>query len=148
MDDHSIMTHAYVTDDMWQDDSTGSSALSTPSDGLEDTLSDIAVIGLSVKFPQDCDSAEGFWRTMMGARSAMTEVPPERWNAGAFHSKTSRSGTVREIMLALLNHILSTRRSTLAEHTLSKKISPSLIILSSLSVYRKLHAWIHSREFC
>ena len=41
----------------------------------EELSQSIAIIGLSLKFPQEASSAEGFWDMLMGKRCAMTEVP-------------------------------------------------------------------------
>lgn len=47
----------------------------------------IAIVGFSLKFPQDADSAEGFWELLVNGRSALTEIPPERFNIDAFYHK-------------------------------------------------------------
>ncbi|MGE4043444.1 MAG: SDR family NAD(P)-dependent oxidoreductase [Acetobacteraceae bacterium] len=44
--------------------------------------SDIAVIGLSCRFPGTPD-ADAFWDLIRTGRSAITEVPPERWDGRA-----------------------------------------------------------------
>lgn len=55
----------------------------------------IAVIGLSVQFPQDADSPEGFWQLLIKGRSAMTEVPADRFNIDSFyHHNANRLDTV------------------------------------------------------
>lgn len=52
----------------------------------QDRLAPIAVIGFSLKFPQDATSPEGFWKILSEGRSAMTEVPSARFNIDAFYS--------------------------------------------------------------
>lgn len=65
------------------------------SDIVSDALEPIALIGLDLKFPQDAVSAESFWRLLIEGRSAMTEVPQERFNPDAFyHSDTTRINVV------------------------------------------------------
>lgn len=50
----------------------------------------VAVIGFSLKFPQDATSPEGFWEMMAGKRSAMTEFPADRLNIDAFYHPSRR----------------------------------------------------------
>ncbi|PYH88158.1 ketoacyl-synt-domain-containing protein [Aspergillus ellipticus CBS 707.79] len=45
----------------------------------------IAIIGFDLKFPQDADTPENFWKLLLEGRSAMTEVPADRWNIDAFY---------------------------------------------------------------
>lgn len=52
----------------------------------QDKLAPIAVIGFSLKFPQDATSPEGFWKILSEGRSAMTEVPSDHFNIDAFYS--------------------------------------------------------------
>lgn len=55
----------------------------------EELSQSIAIIGLSLKFPQEASSAEGFWDMLMEKRCAMTEVPQQRYNIDAFHGTDS-----------------------------------------------------------
>ena len=50
-----------------------------------DRLEPIAVIGLDLTFPQDATSTESFWKLLMESRSAMTDVPKDRFNLDGFH---------------------------------------------------------------
>ncbi|KAF4624686.1 hypothetical protein G7Y89_g13484 [Cudoniella acicularis] len=55
----------------------------------------IAIIGLSLKFPQDAVSADDFWQLLVEGRSAVTEVPSDRFNINAFyHPDTTRTNTI------------------------------------------------------
>ena len=45
----------------------------------------IAIIGYSLRFPQDATSSEAFWRMLVEGRSARTEIPGDRFNVDAFH---------------------------------------------------------------
>jgi hypothetical protein len=66
------------------------------SNGINDKIEPIAVIGLDLRFPQDAFSAEGFWQLLLEGRSTMTEVPPDRYNLKAFyHPDHHHGGTVR-----------------------------------------------------
>ncbi|EQL02512.1 phenolpthiocerol synthesis polyketide synthase ppsA [Ophiocordyceps sinensis CO18] len=50
-----------------------------------DSVEAIAVVGFDVKLPQDADTPENFWKLLLEGRSAMTEVPKDRWNVDAFY---------------------------------------------------------------
>lgn len=57
----------------------------------------LAVVGFSLKFPQDATSTESFWKMMMEGRCAMTEIPEDRMNLNSFFSAdASRRDTVGE----------------------------------------------------
>ena len=49
-----------------------------------DVLSSIAIIGLSVQFPQ-ASSPEAFWELMMSGRRTATRFPPDRLCDGKYH---------------------------------------------------------------
>jgi len=62
---------------------------------MKDMLEPVAVIGMALKFPLDATSPATFWEMLMDGRSAMTDVPKERFNIDAFyHSKTNKTGVV------------------------------------------------------
>lgn len=48
----------------------------------------IAVCGLSLNFPQDASSENGFWNMLLKKRSAMTAPPPDRLNIDGFRHYT------------------------------------------------------------
>ena len=48
-------------------------------------LEPIALVGLSLRFPQDATSADSFWKMLTERKCAMTEVPKDRWNAASFY---------------------------------------------------------------
>lgn len=55
----------------------------------------IAVVGMSVRFPGDATDVESFWRLLMDGRSAVSEVPSDRWNADAYyHPSAARQGSM------------------------------------------------------
>ena len=65
---------------------------STPSIDT-DKLEPIAVIGLSCRFPGDASSPEAFWKLLVEGRSAMTDVPSDRYNLESFYdSSNNRPG--------------------------------------------------------
>ncbi|MEV0016819.1 SDR family NAD(P)-dependent oxidoreductase [Streptomyces tendae] len=49
-----------------------------PPDGADVARADIAVIGMSGRFP-GADDLDTFWRNLEAGRSEIAEVPPERW---------------------------------------------------------------------
>jgi acyl transferase domain-containing protein len=52
----------------------------------------IAIIGFSLRFPQDADSAEAFWEMLYNGRCAMTEVPADRFAIGSFYAQKGEAG--------------------------------------------------------
>ncbi|KAJ8133410.1 hypothetical protein O1611_g213 [Lasiodiplodia mahajangana] len=66
-----------------------------PSIGDMDLFEPMAIIGLSIRFPQEAVSPEGFWDILLQGRSVMTEVPPDRFNInGFYHPDPSRHDTI------------------------------------------------------
>ena len=62
-------------------------------------MEDIAIIGFSLRFPQDAVSPESFWKMLVEGRSAATEVPGSRFNIDAFyHPDPDRLGSVSAYM--------------------------------------------------
>ena len=75
----------------------------TEQDEERDRLEPIAVIGYSLKFPQDATSPEDFWQMLLHGRSAMTEVPKDRWNIdGFYHPNPDRHDSVRQYAPVLM----------------------------------------------
>lgn len=65
--------------------------------GASHTRSDvpIAIVGMSCRFPGEATSPEKLWQLCASAKSAWSEIPPERWNRDAFyHPDGGRTGTV------------------------------------------------------
>jgi hypothetical protein len=66
-----------------------SPTLSSPNLYLDDIKNDllepIAIIGMSLRFPQDATSPASFWKMMEEKRCAMTEWPSDRLNIDAFY---------------------------------------------------------------
>ena len=58
-------------------------------------LEPVAIIGFSLRFPQEATSAASFWNLLLQQRCTMTEWPKERLNVDAFyHLDKSRNDTV------------------------------------------------------
>ena len=47
----------------------------------------LAVVGFALRFPQEADSPDGFWRVMEARECVMTEWPVERLRLDAFHHR-------------------------------------------------------------
>ena len=55
----------------------------------------IAVVGLDLKFPGDASTPESFYEMLQTGRSALSDVPSDRYNLDAFyHPDQERAGTV------------------------------------------------------
>lgn len=60
-----------------------------------DLLEPVAIIGLSLKFPQDATSTQAFWKMLMNGVSARTSIPKDRYNWESFYDENPhRLGTV------------------------------------------------------
>ncbi len=49
----------------------------------------IAIIGIGCRFPGDVDGPESFWKLLLDGGDAITEVPPDRWDASALYNPDS-----------------------------------------------------------
>ncbi|KAF4995617.1 hypothetical protein FGRMN_5008 [Fusarium graminum] len=55
----------------------------------------IAVIGLDLKFPGDATDADGFWDMLVSGRSALSDIPDERFKVSSFyHPDPERAGSL------------------------------------------------------
>ncbi|ONK14197.1 type I polyketide synthase [Streptomyces sp. MP131-18] len=70
---------------------------SVPTERLHAGKDAIAVVGVSCRLPSADDPA-GFWRLLTGGRSAVSQVPPGRWDEGAAVSDETVLG-------AFLDHV-------------------------------------------
>lgn len=69
---------------------------------LADADSAIAVVGLDLKFPGDATSPEAFFDMLVQGRSALTDIPMDRYNIDAFyHPDPDRAGAVSFFKVAL-----------------------------------------------
>ncbi|KAI2628557.1 hypothetical protein GGR54DRAFT_636275 [Hypoxylon sp. NC1633] len=61
----------------------------------DDQLEPIAIIGFSMRFPDEATSPEGLWDILYTGRNVMTEVPLDRFNVnGFYHPDPSRPDTI------------------------------------------------------
>src|SRR5881398_1791331 len=60
-----------------------------------DRLPPLAIIGLSIRFPDDGTTVDGFWKILSEKRCVSTETPRDRFNInGHYHPDKSRIDTV------------------------------------------------------
>ena len=63
-------------------------------DTFGDATAPIAIVGVSGRFPGDASSPDGLWELVSKGRSALTEVPRDRYNIDAFyHPSAEHQGT-------------------------------------------------------
>lgn len=108
----------------------------------------IAVIGLSLEFPQEATSPEAFWQMLVEARSGRTEMPKDRFNLEAFHHPDAgRQDNVSYCFhfSGILSHI-PTCSSMLGRAISLRRTLAHLMHRSSPSLLRKRQVWIHSSE--
>jgi hypothetical protein len=55
-----------------------------PSSFDKDTLEPVAIIGLSLRFPQNATSESEFWEMLLKKQCASTDYPGDRMNIDAF----------------------------------------------------------------
>ena len=126
--------------------SVSSSARKNTDDNVleDDKLQPIAVIGMSLKFPQSATTPESFWNMLLDGKSAMTEFPKNRLNIDAFyHPDANRRGSVRtDWDVKPVFSCLTTPKSFHSEEVIfSRKISRSSMLLSFQSPPQKLLVW-------
>ena len=74
------------------------------SDG-SDAVMPIAIVGLAGRYPGDAANPEKLWNLISEARSAMTEIPKDRFNIDAFwHPHNERSGAINVRGGHYMNH--------------------------------------------
>ena len=74
----------------------------------------IAVIGLDLRFPGDASTPEGFYEMLQTGRSALSDIPSDRYNLDAFyHPDQDRAGAVSR------HHPLATHADALTDSTLA-----------------------------
>ena len=119
-----------------------------------DAMEPVAIIGFSLRFPQDATSPQGFWDMLYQGTSAKTEVPSDRFNIKAFyHPDSSRISSVSPNLPTVYTDLMENirlrrfRRSTSKMGTLSRTL-PLSTRPSFPSHQRKQLAWIHSNEGC
>ena len=70
-----------------------------------DLVEPIAIVGFSLRFPENAISADSFWEMLMEGRCTATEFPGDRVSVDAtYHPDENRRGTVSTICLAVFIH--------------------------------------------
>ncbi|TVY38228.1 Reducing polyketide synthase, partial [Lachnellula occidentalis] len=71
--------------------------ITTPnSASIEDAIKPIAVVGFSIRFPEDATTSENFWKMIMERRCVTKDFPLDRINSKAFHHPdTNRLGALQ-----------------------------------------------------
>jgi hypothetical protein len=88
-----------------ESDDNDSEAMNPPN-----AQEDVAIIGFSFRFPQEACNEESFWEMLVQKRSAMTEIPKDRWNVDAFyHPDKNQKETVSLIHLQPSNPLVRSR---------------------------------------
>jgi acyl transferase domain-containing protein len=60
-----------------------------------DRMEGIAVVGMSIRFPEEATTSEGFWDMIMQKRCASKPFPKDRINLkGIYHPDSTRHDTV------------------------------------------------------
>lgn len=72
----------------------------------QDLLEPIAIVGISLKYPQDATGPEAFWKLIQEKRCTMTEWPSDRLNIDAFyHPDKKKNSTVRFSLTSSLEYL-------------------------------------------
>jgi Beta-ketoacyl synthase, N-terminal domain len=76
--------------------SSNSSLPAIPLDSFgQEKIEPIAVVGFSLKFPQDATSPESFWKMLVEKRCATTQIPEDRLKLDSFYgTDKNRNDTV------------------------------------------------------
>jgi len=68
---------------------------SSTSSNEKNRADPVAIIGFSLKFPQEAIDAEAFWELMLSGRCTATEYPEDRISTpGRYHPDPNRKDTV------------------------------------------------------
>ena len=63
------------------------------------SITSIAIIGMSCRFPGDCTNPEKLWEMISEGRSGWSSIPSDRFNQEAFyHPSSEMTGTVRVLV--------------------------------------------------
>ena len=57
----------------------------------EQNMEPIAVVGLSLKFPEDATSPDGFWSMMLEKKCASKDFPEERMNIDSYYDPDNKT---------------------------------------------------------
>jgi acyl transferase domain-containing protein len=78
----------------------------SPRKMADEPVMPIAIVGVAGRYPGDAANPEKLWEMIVNARSAMTEVPADRFNIDAFyHPYNERSGAINVRGGHYMNHV-------------------------------------------
>ena len=105
-----------------QETQFSSSDSSSIEDG--DAIDPIAIIGFSLKFPQEAVSSDSFWKMMMERRCTATEFPEDRLSKSSrYNPDANRKDTVSRIHGIFERQTLLTLASTLFVEAISCRMT-------------------------
>lgn len=68
-----------------------------------DKLEPIAIVGLSLRFPQDATTVDSFWKLLLEQRCTVTPFPEDRLSvSGNYHPDPNRRDTVSRVAAVCL----------------------------------------------
>lgn len=63
---------------------------------IQSTVQPIAIIGIGLRGPGDASDPEKFWKMLLDARSARSEIPQDRYSVdGFYHPDPQRLGSIQ-----------------------------------------------------
>ncbi|KAF9875052.1 hypothetical protein CkaCkLH20_07318 [Colletotrichum karsti] len=87
--------------------SSSTDNLSTSGQGTESVMP-IAIVGIAGRFPGDAENPQKLWDMLSQGRSALSEVPSDRFNVDAFyHPHNERQGTINVRKAHFMNRDIS-----------------------------------------
>jgi hypothetical protein len=107
---------------------------SNPSSMDHDTTEPLAIVGLSLKFPQEAVTEDEFWGILMQQKDTSTVFPDDRLSGSAiYHPDSRRRGTVSTCTNLMTYEFTSGR-------ALTSNRSPSMADISSRRASQRLIA--------
>lgn len=93
----------------------------------DDKLEPLAVVGFSLKFPQEATTPQAFWKMLTEKRCAVTEWPKDRLNIDAFyHLDSSRPDTVEYPFSIQASMLMMTILDSISRRSFPQGISRQL----------------------
>jgi acyl transferase domain-containing protein len=81
-----------------------------PETSTPDLIEPLAIVGFSLKFPEDATDADSFWEMLINGRNVSSEFPKDRLNIDSFNDpKNDRLGTVRHLHQSSFTCVTGTR---------------------------------------
>ncbi|MBU2178315.1 MAG: polyketide synthase dehydratase domain-containing protein, partial [Gammaproteobacteria bacterium] len=74
---------------------SGAAQLSAPASATVAACTEIAIVGMGCRFPGGANNPDLFWQHLVEGKSAICEVPAERWQADAYYAEEDTPGKSR-----------------------------------------------------